>query len=122
MMNILIVSPSESDVRWINNILGEAELNTADSCSNTTDAVQLLSVNKYDLVLSEAFLPVLTGFDLKKLMDSFGYSIPMLLFTEKLSESTKKEAKYAGMIDCLATDHLDTDLFQILDKISGVKA
>lgn len=119
-MRILIVSSNESDVRWINNIIGEEGVNNADSCANSTDAIQLLSIHAYDLVLTEAFLPVLTGFDLKKLMDSFGYKIPVLFFTEKVSENTKKEAKYAGVINCFSTDNLDNQLPKLIEELSAV--
>ena len=121
-MKILIVSPNDSDVRWINNIIGEQGVNNADSCANSSDAIQLLSVNKYDMVITEAFLPVLTGFDLKKLMDSFGYKIPVLLFTEKVNENTLKEAKYAGTIGCISVDHLDDELPIVLETISAIEA
>jgi len=121
-MKVLIVSSNESDVRWIANILGEEEIENIDSCTNSTDAVQLLAVNNYCLVLAEAFLPVLTGFDLKKLMNSFGYDIPVLFFTDKVNENTKKEAKYAGVVDCVSTDHLDTELPAVLEKIMSIKA
>lgn len=122
MMKVLIVSSNESDVRWISNILGEEEIDNIDSCTNSTDAIQLLAVNNYNLVLSEAFLPVLTGFDLKKLMDSFGYNIPVLFFTDKVSENTKKEAKYAGVLDCISTDHLDTELSCFIGEMIKTQA
>jgi len=121
-MKVLIVSSNESDVRWVANILGEEEIDNIDSCTNSTDAIQLLAVNNYSLILSEAFLPVLTGFDLKKLMDSFGYNIPVLFFTEKVNENTKKEAKYAGVLDCVSTDHLDSELPYFLEGIMEIKA
>jgi PleD family two-component response regulator len=121
-MKILIVSSSEADVRWIANILGEEDIVNIDSCTNSTDAIQLLAVNQYNLVLSEAYLAVLTGFDLKKLMDSFGYDIPVLFFTDKVNDNTRKEAKYAGVIDCFSTDHLDKELPSVLAKIDGVQA
>ena len=121
-MKVLIVSSNESDVRWVANILGEEEIEKIDSCTNSTDAVQLLAINNYSLVLAEAFLPVLTGFDLKKLMDSFGYKIPVLFFTDKVNENTRKEAKYAGVMDCISTDHLDTELPMVLGEILAVRA
>jgi len=120
-MKVLIVSSSEDDIRWITNILGEEELVNIDSCTNSTDAIQLLAINQYDLVLSEVFLTVLTGFDLKKLMVSFGYDIPVLFFTDKVNDNTRKEAKYAGVIDCFSTDHLDKELPSVLAKIDGVQ-
>ena len=122
MMKVLIVSSSEDDVRWITNILGEEEIVNIDSCTNSSDAIQLLAVNQYNLVLSEVYLTVLTGFDLKKLMDSFGYDIPVLFFTDKVNDNARKEAKYAGVIDCLSTDHLDKELPSLLAKIDGAQA
>ncbi len=121
-MKVLIVSSSEDDVRWIANILGEEEIVNIDSCTNSTDAIQLLAVNHYNLVLSEVYLTVLTGFDLKKLMDSFGYNIPVLFFTDKVNENMRKEAKYAGVIDCFSTDNLDKELPLAVAKIDGVQA
>ena len=122
MMKVLIVSSSDDDVRWIANILGEEEIVNIDSCTNSTDAIQLLAVNNYNLVLSEVYLTVLTGFDLKKLMDSFGYNIPVLFFTDKVNDNIRKEAKYAGVIDCFSTDHLDKELPLVLAKIDAVQA
>lgn len=121
MMKVLIVSSSEADIRWIANILGEEERVNVDSCTNSADAIQLLAVNQYDLVLSEAFLPVLTGFDLKKLMDRFGYNIPVLFFTDKVNDNAIKEAGCAGAIGCFYTDHLDKELPLVLAKIDGIQ-
>ena len=121
-MKVLIVSASDSDIRWISNVLNEDGVDNVDSCTNSSDAIQLISVNEYSFVLSEAFLPVLTGFDLKKLMDSFGYDIPVLFFTDKVNENTKKEAKYAGVIDCISTDNLERELSSVLTKVGGIKA
>ena len=121
MMKVLIVSSSEADIRWIANILGEEERVSVDSCTNSTDAIQLLAVNQYHLVLSEAFLAVLTGFDLKKLMDSFGYDIPVLFFTDKVNDNARKEARCAGGIGCFSTDHLDKDLPLVLAKLDGIQ-
>jgi len=121
-MRVLIVSSSEDDIRWIANILGEEEIVNIDSCTNSTDTIQLLAVNQYNLVLSEVYLPVLSGFDLKKLMDSFGYDIPVLFFTDKVNDNARKEVKYAGVIGCFSTDHLDVNLPSVLAKIDGVQA
>ena len=120
-MRVLIVSSSEDDIRWITNILGEEEIVNIDSCTNSTDTIQLLALNPYNLVLSEVYLPVLSGFDLKKLMDSFGYDIPVLFFTDKVNDNARKEAKYAGVIDCFSTDHLDKELPSLLAKIDGAQ-
>ena len=121
-MKVLIVSSSDDDVRWIANILGEEEIVGIDSCTNSTDAIQLLALNHYDLVLSEVYLTVLNGFDLKKLMNSFGYDIPVLFFTDKVNDNIRKEAKYAGAIDCFSIDHLDKELPLACAKIDGVQA
>ena len=121
-MKVLIVSSSEDDIRWITNILAEEEIVNIDSCTNSTDAIQLLALNPYNLVLSEVYLPVLTGFDLKKLMDSFGYEIPVLFFTDKVNDNTRKQAKCTGVIDCFSSDHLDKELPSVLEKIDGAQA
>ena len=121
MMKVLIVSSNEADVRWIANILGVEGIVKIDSCANSTDAIGLLALNQYSLVLSEAYLAVLTGFDLKKLMDSFGYNIPVVFFTDKVNDNVRKEARYVGVIDCFSTDHLDKELSSVLAKIEGVK-
>ena len=120
MRKVLIVSSSEADVRWIANILGEEEIVSVDSCANSTDAFRLLTVNEYSLVVSEAFPVVLNGFNLKKLMDSFGYSIPFLFFSDKVNENNRTEARSSGAIDCFSTDQLDKELSLVLEKIDGV--
>ena len=122
MMKVLIVSSSDNDVRWITNILAEEEIVSIDSCTNSTDAIQLLAFNHYNLVLSEVYLTVLTGFDLKKLMNSFGHDIPVLFFTDKVNDNIRKEAKYAGVVDCFSTDHLDKELPLLLAQLNGVQA
>ena len=47
-MKVLIVSSSEDDIRWITNILAEEEIVNIDSCTNSTDAIQLLALNPYN--------------------------------------------------------------------------
>lgn len=117
-MKVLVISSSEADTRWIKNILFENSVEEIKSCTNSTDAVELLAEGDFSFVLTEIFLPVLSGFDLKKLMDSFGYAMPVVFFSEKVSESTIKEAGYAGVKTVFSLDGMDQELPAFIEEMS----
>lgn len=117
-MKILVISASEEDTRWIKNILFDAHIEKVVSCTNCTDAIEILAEGDFTFVLTEAFLPVLSGFDLKKLMDSFGYTIPVTFFSDKVSENTIKEAGYAGVKTVFSLDCMDEELPAYIAKRS----
>ncbi len=121
-MTFLIISNTPPDTRWVSNIIKESDLGSTDFCSSTSDAIQLLASGRYDFVICEAFLPVLTGLDLKKLMDSFSYNIPVILFSEKMNSSFKVEAKYAGITSCIEVDNIEKELPLIIEEALSIKA
>jgi len=117
-MKVLVVSQNDADVRWVKNILFERGVDQIFSCTNSTDAVQMLADGDYNLLLTEVYLPVLNGFDLKKLLDSFGYKLPIAFFSDKISETTIKEAEDAGVSHVFQLDNLDLKLPQLIEKLS----
>lgn len=117
-MKVLIVSPNEADTRWVRNVLLEQVIEEVETCVNTSDALEILANDRFDLLMVEAFLPTLNGYDLKKLMDSFGFNIPVSFFSEKLSSSNIKEAKYAGVNYAFQLDELEQKLPTLIQEIS----
>ncbi len=121
-MNVLVISNNESDLRWINNILIENGIDKSELCTNSADAIHLLPSGNFELILTEAFLPVLTGLDLKQLLDSFNYNIPVILFSEIINQNTEKEAKYAGIQKCITFDQMEEELPLEIEKVLATKS
>jgi len=116
-MQILIISNNESECNTIQTALNQEGITKVDTCNNTSDAIQLLSSLNYDLVFTEAYLPILSGFDLKQLMDSFNISIPLVFFSEQFSENAIKEAAYAGVKKCITTETLSQEVPALMDEL-----
>ena len=63
-MKVLVVSNSTEDQKNVWQNLTKHRITDIHFCSNTTDALQLHAVEKFDLIISEAHLPILNGLDL----------------------------------------------------------
>lgn len=63
---------------------------------SSTDAMEKLSKEKFDLVIIDISMPALSGFDLLELMQSFDYKVPVIFLSANDNDWTIKEALNMG--------------------------
>jgi len=86
------------------------------SCANINQALDLLKTNKYDCILTDALMPIMSGFDFIKLLkkDPRHTSTPILMLTKKNAPDDIKRAMQAGASDYILKP-IDENI--LLDKI-----
>jgi len=63
---------------------------------SSTDAMEKLSKERFNLVIIDISMPALSGFDLLELMQSFDYKVPVIFLSANDNEWTIKEALNMG--------------------------
>lgn len=86
---------------------------TAESCLDGTETLDKLTVGVYDLLLLDVMLPGLTGFEIKKKINT---NVPVIFVTAKDTLSSRLEGLTLG-----ADDYI-TKPFEILELLARVEA
>lgn len=96
-MEILIVDDSELNRKLLSILLRDYDI-TAREAENGQEALQIISVNKPELILMDIYMPVLDGYEtLKKLKRNKNTrSIPVIAVTASASEEEKENVFAAG--------------------------
>ena len=69
-----------------------------DSAYNPTRALEMMSVNAYDLIISDIMMPEMSGFEFAKIIRDDNKDIPILFITAK-DEFEDKRRSYAIGVD-----------------------
>src|SRR5437867_3878078 len=89
---ILIVEDSPSKRKTIAEILKPLGYEI-DQASNGDEAVALLHLNPYALIITDLLMPESTGFDLLEAMRKRSVKIPTIVCTAYLTQDVQKNAK-----------------------------
>ncbi|GAB3999780.1 response regulator transcription factor [Spirosoma daeguense] len=99
-MRILIVEDEWEVASLIKSGLEEYDF-TADTAGNAMEAHQQLAEHEYDVVILDVNLPVISGFDLCRMIRNKYESLPILMLTAFGSTDNKLEGFDAGADDYL---------------------
>lgn len=100
MAKVLVVEDDADLAALIKNILG-VERHTVEVAPNGRDAVALLSMYTYDLVMLDWNLPAMSGKEVCQHYRSKGGSTPILMLTSRSTVEDKEEGLDAGADDYL---------------------
>jgi CheY-like chemotaxis protein len=92
---ILVVDDEVITLRITRKLL-ETNGYDVEISESSTDAMEKLSKEKFDLVIIDISMPALSGFDLLELMQSFDYKVPVIFLSANDNEWTIKEALNMG--------------------------
>lgn len=67
-----------------------------DIALSSSEAMNFLSGNLYDLVIVDITMPSISGFDLIQLMQSFDYNVPVIFLSNSDNDWTIEEAYNVG--------------------------
>lgn len=67
-----------------------------DIAQNSSEALEILSKESYNLVIIDISMPTISGFDLLQLMQSFNYNVPVIFLSSNDNEWTITEAMNLG--------------------------
>ncbi len=118
---ILIVDDSSTLRNLIRKSLESAGYNNIIEAINGKAALNVLSQNKIDLIISDLIMPELNGLELlRALIDKPDYqSIPFIVLTSETSNETFKEVMKTGATDFIKKPFTSEDL---INKIKSIIA
>jgi signal transduction histidine kinase/CheY-like chemotaxis protein len=136
-----IPSPSERNVTNEYNIKGMRVLVVEDNALNRAvanaflnrqgvvvseahdgiQALEMISNDKYDLVLMDIQMPTIDGIEACKIMRSKGIIIPIIALTANAQQSERTKCQNAGMDDYLVKPFEELEIIQTLSQYFRIK-
>src|SRR4051812_37446023 len=108
MPNIIVVDDDPHVRRIIAMTLDEDSPYTVTSLSSGEAALLHISRNKVDLLLTDIYMPGISGLDLVQRVRELNYDIPVVVFTISPEQLTPERAAEL-QIDCLLTKPIAAD-------------
>ena len=98
-MKILVVDDMVAMRRIVKNILKQLGFANSDEAENGQEGLRKLRAGKYDFVVSDWSMPVMTGIDMLRAIraDENLKAIPVLMVTVEAQQSNLIEAVQAGV-------------------------
>ncbi|MEM9446364.1 MAG: response regulator [Verrucomicrobiota bacterium] len=90
MNKILIVDDSRTQRNWIKASIGEDGYDIKEA-GNGSEALTLVEDEQFDLILCDLNMPVMSGVDLMETMKARDISVPVIIITADIQDSTKKK-------------------------------
>jgi two-component system, chemotaxis family, chemotaxis protein CheY len=118
-MKILVVDDMVTMRRIVKNILKQLGFANADEAKNGQEGLQKLRAGKYDFVVSDWNMPVMTGIDMLRAIraDEKLKAIPVLMMTAEAQQSNLIEAVQAGVSNYIVKPFMAETM---QDKIRGI--
>jgi CheY-like chemotaxis protein len=80
------------------------------------EAITKASAEKPDCIILDLLMPELSGFDVLSVLQTRGFSIPIIVLTADIQETTKKKCLALGAFDFLNKPHGEKDLIATVEK------
>jgi len=100
MPKVLLVEDDEELAEVLKHTLGSRGF-TVQSATNGQQALELLRVNQYDVIVLDWMIPELSGIDLCRRLRSAGNKSPILMLTARTSDDDTEAGLDAGADDYL---------------------
>ncbi|MDH5718372.1 MAG: response regulator [Spirochaetia bacterium] len=122
-ISVLLVEDNEIQRKIIKEIFNNIPNNySLTECKSAEEAIQLLKIesNIFNVILTDNFLPGISGVDFCKYINKNNINIPVIFFTGKGSEEIAAMALKEGAYDYLVKESFLTDyevLVQAVEKV-----
>lgn len=118
-MKILIVDDMVTMRRIVKNVLKQLGFSNIDEAENGQDGLQKLKAGKYDFVVSDWNMPVMTGIDMLRAIraDEQLKALPVLMVTAEAQQKNLVEAVQAGVSNYIVKPFTAETMQEKLAKI-----
>ena len=118
-MKIIIVDDMVTMRRIVKNVLKQLGFSNIDEAENGQDGLQKLKSSKYDFVVSDWNMPVMTGIDMLRAIraDEQLKAIPVLMVTAEAQQKNLVEAVQAGVSNYIVKPFTAETMQEKLAKI-----
>lgn len=126
-MNILIIDDSQTARMFTRKsfdmALSDLEETTFFEAANGEDAIKIMKSIKFDLVLSDVNMPVMSGFTFIQniLRDELLKDIPVIFITSLASEARKENLLEIGAKEVISKPIKPMDLATAVKKVLGLE-
>lgn len=118
-MKVLVVDDMVTMRRIVKNVLKQLGFSNIDEAENGQDGLQKLKAGKYDFVVSDWNMPVMTGIDMLRAIraDEQLKAIPVLMVTAEAQQKNLVEAVQAGVSNYIVKPFTAETMQEKLAKI-----
>ena len=113
---ILLVDDEVITLRITRKYLSEKGFDV-EIAGGTSEAVQLLSKQKFDIVIIDITMPALSGFDLIQMMQSFDIETPVIFLSNNDNRWTIEEAYNRGARRFVSKEREFNNLPNIISEV-----
>ena len=119
--NILAVDDNAINLNVITGLLRQCGV-TVFSAASGKEAIEMLRLDKYDLIFMDYMMPEMDGIETTKIIHEMGISTPVVALTANAIANAKEMLLASGMDDFLSKPVLKEQLYEMLIKwIPGSK-
>ena len=125
---ILVIDDDESICLYLKALL-ELENFVVEDCNNGEDGVRVVNQGKVDLILLDWMMPVLSGFEVLKLLQTDEHrDIPVIVITARVTDDTTADMirQEMNVVDFVPKpikhDYLVSRVHQILNTVPPKKS
>ena len=118
LANILLVEDYPVNQEVLSQHLRK-EGHTVTIAENGKIALDLLSHNRYDLILMDVQMPVLDGYETTKIIKELGYKLPVIGLTANVDQDSRKKCVECGMNDIQSKPIKRKQLLEVIQKWMG---
>jgi two-component system chemotaxis response regulator CheY len=118
-MKILVVDDMTTMRRIVKNILKQLGFANVEEAENGQEALQKLRAERFDFVVSDWNMPVMTGIDMLRAIraDAQLNAIPVLMVTAEAQQANLVEAIQAGVSNYIVKPFTAETMLDKLQKI-----
>jgi DNA-binding response OmpR family regulator len=122
ILKVLVVEDDRSTAEFLSKYLEMQGFNV-DDCESTTEALELLTQTRYDIMLLDLALPDFSGFDLLRELRT-RYTTPVIVISAYGDTKTKVRAFRHGasdyMVKPIDPEELEARIWAVLGRFSGL--
>jgi len=115
-ITILVVEDSYINRSMITNFLNNLQANVIEAVTGR-EALEVLEVNKPELILLDLMMPEMDGFELMTILNTKGIKIPVIVLTGSPKESSYKKCHELGASGYINKPYKLNDLFIEINKV-----
>ena len=101
-LKFLVVDDFSTMRRIVRNLLKELGFNNVEEAEDGVDALNVLSKNHIDIVLSDVNMPNMDGYRLTQRIRQLGLTLPVIGVTANALAEEKQRCLESGMDSCLS--------------------
>ena len=118
-LNILAIDDSEAGLKIITKLLRESNI-SLDIANNGKDAIEMIKVNKYDIILLDEELSSISGQELlKQIIEIRNFNTPVILLTKDNNYEYNEEYLNEGFTDYILKPIKKNTLLEKINKYTS---